>query len=98
MADSTNIKKYLGLNAVERLIENIKVELSKKQDSGLCVPIDQGTDNAGKFLCVGSDGKVVPTESSGSGGGGNLGGIIQWGDFIAANAYVWGNMNGSITK
>jgi len=48
-------------------------------------------------LCVGSDGKVVPTEFSGSGGG-SLGGIIQWGDFIAANAYVWGNMNGSITK
>ena len=46
--------KYIGENAIKKLISLIKSDLKKKLDK------NQGTANAGKTLVVGEDGNVVP--------------------------------------
>lgn len=55
MANTESVSKigFVGRDAVERLIENTKVNINTR------VPIDHGEENAGRTLLVGDDGKVT---------------------------------------
>lgn len=49
--------KYIGENAIKKLISFIKGDLNKKLDK------NQGTTNSGKILGVSADGEVAPTDT-----------------------------------
>ena len=49
--------KYIGENAIKKLISLIKGDLNKKLDK------NQGTTNSGKILGVNAGGEVAPTDT-----------------------------------